>query len=1144
MSEVAVSPEMKEYFSKLSSKTEELYKIAEEARKKGKDPTMEVEVPRAEDLASRVEELLKDYNVKGLAEDIRRLTAIHHNREIVALKVAEEYAAKPADSREATLDRAVRIGLAIITEGILVAPLEGIAYTRIKKNDDGTEFADLVFAGPIRAAGGTGQAMSVLVCDVVRQKMGIDRYKPTREEVGRLQEEIPLYRQCAALQFMPEADDIELIVSKCPVMIDGEGTEKVELGGFRDLARIETNRVRGGACLVIAEGMCLKASKLKKHVDKLKIQGWDFIGEYLNRHKTVDDGKKDHVKKVEPATKYLRDMVAGRPIFGHPCAKGAFRLRYGRARTSGLASLAYNPASMYAMDEFMALGTQCKIERPGKACVVTPVDTIEGPTVLLKNGDLVYCQTKEEYLEVKRNVAEVTDNGEILIPYGEFCENNHVLVPCGYALEWHREEIKAHNNGELPEDWKSPTYERSKEMSRMYGVALHPKFNLFWSELEADRARILQKTLAEQGSFSDGHLILPKEPVSKRILEDLNATHRVKGDMVYVDTVYSEPIVDCLGLCIENGKLKKIKELEGDNTLEAISKAAGYEVRARVLTRVGTRMGRPEKAKERAGTPVCQVLIGLEDEAHKGIKDTAAARKAFEGTNTIDSSDKGHILHPNLGLRMCPICGDKTFRVWCRKCEVHTEPVHNSENSVDLDIEKEYADAVAYLNKRALEIKAEYDKTHDEPMYIPDFSPKKEALKCQDKMTSRTKTPETLEKGILRRKNNISIFRDGTVRYDMTDIPLTHFKPREIGLSIEKAHELGYTHDWNGDPLTDPEQTVELKVQDIIPSRDCGKYMVQVANFVDDELQYIYEMKPYYNAKKASDLIGSIAFGLAPHTSGCILCRIIGYSSVRGCYGHPFYHASKRRNCDGDEDCIILALDGLLNFSKVFLPDRRGGLMDSPLVLTTRLDPNEIDKEAHNVDCLRAYPLEFYQAAMDMKDPKEIESIMDLVAGRIGTPNQYETLGFTHDTNDISEGPKESSYTTLGSMKEKMMAQLDLGKKCRAVDERDVANKVINKHFMPDMVGNLRSFATQTVRCTKCARKYRRVPLSGRCTCGNELTMTVSEASVRKYLDVSLTVCDTYGLDNYTVERIKIIKLSMDSLFKNDKVKTLLDDFF
>ena len=175
--------------------------------------------------------------------------------------------------------------------------------------------------------------------------------------------------------------------------------------------------------------------------------------------------------------------------------------------------------------------------------------------------------------------------------------------------------------------------------------------------------------------------------------------------------------------------------------------------------------------------------------------------------------------------------------------------------------------------------------------------------------------------------------------------------------------------------------------------------------------------------------------------------------------------------------------------------------MDSPLVLTTRLDPNEIDKEAHNVDCRRFYPAEFYRAAMDMKDPKEVEKIMDLVGGRIKTENQYENLGFTHDTADISEGPKESAYTTLGSMQDKMEAQLKLGKKCRGVDEKDVASKVINKHFMPDMIGNLRSFATQTLRCVKCGTKYRRVPLTGVCTkCGNKLNLTVHEASVRTYL--------------------------------------------
>lgn len=196
MVDVAASPEMQRYFRRLEDDTEELYRIAEKARAVGKDPVTRVEIPRAEDLASRVETLLADYGVDGLADIIRRLSTEYDNREVVAIKAAEIFAKKPAETREKALDRAVRIGLAIVTEGILVAPLEGIACTRIRKNDDGTDFADLVFAGPIRASGGTGQALSVLICDVVRTAMGIGVYKATPEEVGRFNEEIPLYKQC------------------------------------------------------------------------------------------------------------------------------------------------------------------------------------------------------------------------------------------------------------------------------------------------------------------------------------------------------------------------------------------------------------------------------------------------------------------------------------------------------------------------------------------------------------------------------------------------------------------------------------------------------------------------------------------------------------------------------------------------------------------------------------------------------------------------------------------------------------------------------------------------------------------------------------------------------------------------------------
>ncbi|MDR2845754.1 MAG: DNA polymerase II large subunit [Candidatus Methanoplasma sp.] len=1121
--ELALSDEMKDYFKGLSKANDRCYEIAEAARKKGKDPEEFVEIPQAEDLASRVEKLLSDYQVEGVAADIRRLTVEHGNREVVALMIAREIARRPAESMEKAVDRAVRVGLAVLTEGILVAPLEGIADTKIKMNSDGTNYIDLVFAGPIRAAGGTGQAMSVLIADMVRQELGIGKYIPTKEEIARFDEEIPLYKQCQHLQFSPTPQEISLIVSNCPVCINGEGTEDMEISGYRDLPRIETNKVRGGACLVIAEGMCQKASKLKKHVDKLNIKGWEFIGEFLDSHKT-DDADKNDCKTVQPSNKYLKDLVAGRPIFGHPCKVGGFRLRYGRARTSGLAALAFSPASMYAMDEFMALGTQVKIERPGKACVVTPCDMLDGPIVLLRNGDLVQCQKKEELIAIRSEIEEITDNGEILVPFGEFSENNHPLVPCGYPIEWHKQEMQ--KKGELPEDWENPTYGRAKEISLTMGVALHPKYNLFWSDVKTERLAKLRSYIIENGRFDGKNLALRKEPETKRILEDLGATHRVVGEDVIVDELYSLPMIECLGLSASECGMTAVRELEGDGPLVAVSNAAGFEIKARAGTRIGTRMARPEKAKEREMSPKTHVLFPIGREDMSG-KDVNAAIKSSKNRNSKLNSNVEPTIKVDVGRRVCGKCGKQTFRSWCRECGGHTisidtKKIYGGQSEMNINISYELEEALKSIGER------EGGDT-----------------RCVEGLISRTKTPEALEKGILRMKNNISMFKDGTIRFDMTDVPLTHFKPREIGLTVESARSLGYVHDWNGEPLESADQICELKVQDIIPSKDCGEFMIKIAAFLDDELEKFYGLERYYNVKTRSDLIGHLTFGLAPHTSGCILCRIIGYSDIRGCYGHPFFHAAKRRNCDGDEDCIILALDGLLNFSRIFLPDRRGGLMDAPLVLTTRLDPNEIDKEAHNIDCLREYPLEFYYAAMDMKEAKEIEGIMDLIAKRIGTPRQYENIGFTHDTYDISEGPKNSAYTTLVSMQDKMEAQLLLGKKIRAVDERDVATKVINKHFLPDMAGNLRSFSTQTMRCTKCGEKYRRVPLSGMCKCGHQLTLTVHEASVKKYLEVSKDISERYQLDAYTIDRIKIIEMSMNSVFNNDKVKKCrLTDFY
>ena len=154
---------------------------------------------------------------------------------------------------------------------------------------------------------------------------------------------------------------------------------------------------------------------------------------------------------------------------------------------------------------------------------------------------------------------------------------------------------------------------------------------------------------------------------------------------------------------------------------------------------------------------------------------------------------------------------------------------------------------------------------------------------------------------------------------------------------------------------------VELKIQDIVLSSQLAEKLLETTTYIDEMLVKLYELEPFYNCEKKEDLFGHLMMGLAPHTSGAILCRIIGLADIKGHYGHPFFHAAKRRNCDGDIDCVMFLLDGLINFSKQFLATTRGGQMDAPLILTTSINPSEIDKEAPNLDIGWEYPLEFYE---------------------------------------------------------------------------------------------------------------------------------------------------------------------------------------
>ncbi len=1141
---IVASQEMKFYFEELERQISEIYEIAKKARSLGHDPELEPEIPQAEDLAARVEKLV---GPPGVAEVIRGLEK-EMPREELSLKIAEMIVDGHFGrfQEQQAAEQAVRTALAIITEGIAAAaPLEGITHVEINKNFDGSCYLALYFAGPIRSAGGTAAALAVLTGDFVRRKLYLDPYKPTDKEIERFVEEVDLYAtDVAHLQYTPpSADDIRAAVRNIPVEITGEPTERdVSVTAYRNLERIGHNLIRGGAILALVEGVLQKAPKIMKHVSNLNIDGWDWLSESIAKAQAKEEAALSYPK----GDKYLDEIIAGRPVFSYPSREGGFRLRYGHARNTGIAAVGVHPAAMTICDDFIAVGTQLKMERPGKGGAVVPVDSIEGPIVKLDDGSVVQVNSVEQALELKDRVSEILSLGDILIGFGEFLENNHPLMPAGWSEDWWAQEVEKELVGKkfdmdlspyLSPPYLKPNPSIAVELSEKLGVPLHPAYTYLFHDIGIEELRELGSWLAggnpefEDGKLKGLHLGLNQTP--KRVLDVLGVPHRVKDEHVLIEDC-ALPLCRCLGLLdgqrLTSERLEEtLRENPAKDVMEIIQILAGFPVSRKAATRIGCRMGRPEKANPRLMRPPVHVLfpVSLRGGATRSVIKAAERGEIYVDMARLECPKCGTICF----TRKCPKCGTvANYTKVCPRCKHPT----NDERCFACNVRAEYFD------RRKIELGPLFNEALQR---LQEEAPPE--VKGVRGMTSAHKIPEPIEKGILRAKHHVYVFKDGTVRFDATDVPLTHFRPREVGMSVERLHELGYKLDYKGEPLERDDQLVELKVQDIILSNACAEYLLRTSKFVDDLLQKFYGLKPYYNASMLSDLAGHLVIGLAPHTSVGIVGRIIGFTDANVGYAHPFFHAAKRRDCDGDEDAVILLLDGLLNFSKRFLPSKRGGMMDAPLILNTRINPREIDEEAHNMDVMERYPLEFYEATLRYASPSELAQLMGTVKQRIGSEEQYCGLKFSFDTRDIAACPRVSRYKTLETMEEKASAQLGLARKIMAVDERDVAERLIEHHFIPDLKGNMRAFASQQFRCTSCNSKYRRVPLSGQCArCGGKLILTVTRGGVEKYLQVAMQIAHDYEASDYTKQRLRLTQRDIKSVFESDAHRQMsLADF-
>jgi len=459
---------------------DELLSVARRARSLGLDPSDDVEISLANELHERVAAL---FGIPELGERVKHWLDATGSKLETAFRVIGEIV--PGDhlkmSYERRADLALRVGMAIITDATVSAPIEGISKVEVKRQ--GGTYLSVYYNGPIRTAGGTEGAISVLMADYIRQRLGIDRYRPTQEEIERYVEEVSLYKRIAHLQYNSEPNEVRIAVSNLPVEITGPPTEREEVSSFRNLPRVETNRVRGGAVLVINDCIIQKAKKLKKIIDQIKEIGFDdSCWSWIEGKKEEEsEGEATGCPVVEPSYKYLKDAVMGRPVLSHPSRIGGFRLRYGRARNTGLASIGMNPATMYLLDSFVAVGTQVRIERPGKSAVVMPVDSIEGPTVRLRDGSVIRVDDPDEAMRIIDQVEEIIHLGDVLIGYGEFLENNHPLLPSAWVEEWW--EALVRRKGFRTE---VKGFEDALRVSRELDVPLHPRFTYYWEYITSE----------------------------------------------------------------------------------------------------------------------------------------------------------------------------------------------------------------------------------------------------------------------------------------------------------------------------------------------------------------------------------------------------------------------------------------------------------------------------------------------------------------------------------------------------------------------------------------------------------------------------------------------------------------------------------
>ena len=198
------------------------------------------------------------------------------------------------------------------------------------------------------------------------------------------------------------------------------------------------------------------------------------------------------------------------------------------------------------------------------------------------------------------------------------------------------------------------------------------------------------------------------------------------------------------GFTLGFGTSRLTQPLPAVTVLEALNLLSDVQIKDKAPTYVGGRMGRPEKAKHREMKPLVHVLfpVSLKGGSHRDLMEAARQGPVFV----------------ELAKRKCPTCKTYSLKIHCPNCNCETMPEKScprcgrSVKDAGCPICK--TDGVMY---------------HKQPVNFKEMlETAANVLGCQlpkmlrgvKGLTNQDKTPEIIEKGILRAKHGLSVYKD------------------------------------------------------------------------------------------------------------------------------------------------------------------------------------------------------------------------------------------------------------------------------------------------------------------------------------------------------------------------------------------------